>query len=54
MADFVLRSGRDSNPRGFRLAVFKAYGRVCESWTLSVEQAGVGPRVKATVMAGNA
>jgi hypothetical protein len=51
VAGFVRRSGRDSNPRGLRLAVFKAYGPVCGAWTVSVKQAGVDPRVTATVMA---
>jgi site-specific DNA-methyltransferase (adenine-specific) len=51
MTGFVRRSGRDSNPRGFRLAVFKPDAPVCGAWTVSVKQAGVGPRVQATVMA---
>jgi hypothetical protein len=51
MAGFVRRSGRDSNPRGFRLAVFKPDAPVRGAWTMSVKQARVGPRVMATVMA---
>jgi hypothetical protein len=51
VAGFVLRSGRDSNPRGFRLAVFKPDAPVCGARTVSVKQAAVGPRVMATVMA---
>jgi hypothetical protein len=51
VAGFVRRSGRDSNPRGFRLAVFKPDAPVRGAWTVSVKQARVGPRVLATVMA---
>jgi hypothetical protein len=50
----VAERGRFELPRDESLAVFKKYGLVCGPWMVSVEQAGVDPRVQATVMAGNA
>jgi hypothetical protein len=48
----VAERGRFELPRDESLAVFKPDASVCGAWMVSVEVAGVDPRVKATVMAG--
>jgi hypothetical protein len=49
MGDFVRRSGRDSNPRGLRLAVFKPDAPVRGPWMVSVDMHRVASRVLAVM-----